>query len=104
MRKTRLDDFAQNGKIGSGAKTHPQRKEILILAQQPKIDLIIVGRGFDLNRTIYGFGLRGMQERTNRLGDELAVNIQPNQGTEVIINITALGYVLVRSKGQRKDF
>lgn len=47
------------------------------------------GKGFDTDRLYFsnGFGFLGMQERTRRLGAELAINSHPGEGTEIIFSI-----------------
>jgi PAS domain S-box-containing protein len=45
------------------------------------------GQGFDMSQISQnkGFGLLGMSERVERIGGELIIHSQPNQGTEVIV-------------------
>jgi signal transduction histidine kinase len=42
------------------------------------------GQGFDLNQTKTGFGLQGMQERTNALSGHFQINTAPQQGCKIV--------------------
>ncbi|MBD2328464.1 sensor histidine kinase [Alkalinema sp. FACHB-956] len=54
-----------------------------------EIDLSIAddGVGFNMNLPYSGFGLRGMQERIESLGGKIHIKSNPNQGTEITINL-----------------
>jgi signal transduction histidine kinase len=57
------------------------------LLEAPEVLSICIqdnGQGFDLNQTKTGFGLQGMQERTNALSGEFQVITAPQQGCQII--------------------
>jgi PAS domain S-box-containing protein len=44
------------------------------------------GQGFDMqDRASSGFGLKGMQQRCDRIGAQLKINTQPGAGTEILV-------------------
>ncbi len=45
------------------------------------------GRGFNYHQTHSGFGLQGMQERTNAIGGRYRLSSQIGQGCEIVVNI-----------------
>jgi signal transduction histidine kinase len=51
------------------------------------------GCGFNRADNTTGFGLQGMQERTEALNGKFAVISQPKQGCEIVIEIPVLGVV-----------
>jgi signal transduction histidine kinase len=57
-----------------------------LLETQPILQINIRdnGEGFDLNQTRTGFGLQGMQERTNALSGKIEILTAPQQGCQII--------------------
>jgi len=49
------------------------------------------GTGFDATPTVYGTGLRGMQDRLEALGGMLEIRSEPNAGTRVLGSVPASG-------------
>jgi signal transduction histidine kinase len=51
------------------------------------IELADNGKGFDLTQLSQGFGLKGIQERTQLLGGVFQIQTAPGQGTKLIVQI-----------------
>jgi signal transduction histidine kinase len=57
-----------------------------LLETKPSLQIKIRdnGEGFELNQTRTGFGLQGMQERTNALSGNIEILTMPQQGCQII--------------------
>jgi signal transduction histidine kinase len=78
----------------NNAIRHASARTILTLTYTPhQIQLQIQddGQGFDPQQlSSGGFGLIGMQQRSDRLGGTFTINSQPGQGTEVRVIVPIL--------------
>jgi signal transduction histidine kinase len=77
----------------NNALKHARANSVKVSLQQAESRVMLVvlddGTGFDLRiaRRAGGFGLRGMEERANRLGGRLLVQSSPGKGTEIRVEI-----------------
>jgi signal transduction histidine kinase len=56
-------------------------------ANQVQLQIIDDGRGFDPSQITSGFGLQGMQERTQALDGDWQLKTQPHQGCQITVTI-----------------
>jgi len=72
-------------------RKHSQAKTIQLQSQTTSEGVIITlkddGIGFDLSQPISGFGLEGMQERSQIIGGDFSLESSPGQGTTIQIKI-----------------
>jgi signal transduction histidine kinase len=68
--------------------------KIEILASREQVNLLIEdnGRGCDLNDKTTGFGLQGMQERTQNLAGNFQITSQVGTGCRIMAEIPLLGF------------
>jgi signal transduction histidine kinase len=66
-----------------------QSVEVSIRREDQKVRLKISddGKGFVLKKRSRGIGLKNMQSRSKKMGAELNIRSEPNQGTTIEINI-----------------
>ncbi len=85
-----LHHIAQEALTNAIRHGHPQSILVRLLFEPATVYLQIIddGCGFTpTEETISGFGLIGMQERVHRLGGQLYLTSQPEQGTKIIVTV-----------------
>ncbi|MEL6903275.1 MAG: ATP-binding protein, partial [Cyanobacteria bacterium J06606_4] len=70
---------------------HAQATQVILtltaVGQQVILTLVDDGCGFELADVNSGYGLQGMQERSQLLGGQLTVNSQPHAGTRLRVTV-----------------
>ncbi len=92
---TALYRIVQEALTNIAKHSHATQASLLIKETAGTIYFSLKDNGCGFNRAdnTTGFGLQGMQERTEALNGKFSVISQPKQGCEIVIEIPVLGVV-----------